>query len=125
MGLTARWKKRKELDEAKAMTRKMIAEAYDDIFFADEVVWMYGFRKASEANGDPFGKERMERAYWTIIGEFKQMLERFQYGKDDSHIYAMDQYLKRIGVDIKALQEEAERRYPGGVKRETKRWGEE
>lgn len=125
MGLTDRWKKRKELDEAKAMTRKMMSDAYDDYFKMIETVWMFGIRKASEINGDPFGEERLKRIYWTCIDEFHKALNEYQYGNDDSHIFAMEQELKRIGIDIKALQEEAERRYPNGVKRETKRWGEE
>ena len=123
--MVSNWKKRKGLEEAKAMTRQMMSDAYDEYFRMIEVVWLYGIRKASEKGGDPYGKGRLIRTYWTCIDEFHKALNQYQYGDDDSHIFAMQQELKRLGVDIQELQDEAERRYPGGLKRETKRWGEE
>lgn len=129
MGLVSKWQKKKAkqagLDEAKATADKIISEAYDDYFKQIETVWLYGIRQATKQSGDAFGKERLERIYWTAIAEYQRMINRYQYGDDDTHYFVMEQELKDIGIDIKALQEEAEQRYPNGVKREHKRWGEE
>lgn len=125
MNLMKKLAKKRKLQEAKSIANTMMSDAYDGYFKMIETVWMYGFRKITEMCGDPYGKERLIRTYWTCIDEFHKALNQYQYGDDDSHIFAMQQELKRIGVDIQELQDEAERRYPNGVKRDVKRWGEE
>ena len=123
--MVSKWRKRQVEAKQKENAERIFSEVFDEIFAYNEVLWLYGIRKASEENGDPFGKVRLERIYWTIIKEFKRMVERYQYGNDDTHYFVMERELKELGVDVKALQAEAERRYPNGVKREKKRWGEE
>ena len=125
MGMVSRLRAKKARAEAKQEADRLVAQSYDEFFLEVETVFLYGLRKATEASGDPFGATRLKRAYWTMIEEYKRMMNKFQYGKDDSHYYAMQQELKSIGIDVAELQAEAERRYPNGVQREVKRWGEE
>lgn len=122
--MVSKWRKRQAEEESRRNAEKLFYEIFDEVFLYNETLWIYGFRKATEESGDPYGAERMERAYWTVLKEYKRMVERYQYGTDDSHYFAMQQELLAKGIDVKAWQEEAERRYPNGVKRETKRWGE-
>ena len=125
MGMVSRLRAKKARAEAKQEADRLVAQSYDEFFIEVETVFLYGLRKATEAGGDPFGATRLKRAYWTMIEEYKRMMNKFQYGKDDSHYFAMQQELKTIGIDVAELQAEAERRYPNGVQREVKRWGEE
>lgn len=125
MSLTKKLERKRRLKEAKDEADRLVAQSYDEFFIEVETVFLYGLRKATELSGDPFGATRLKRAYWTMIEEYKRMMNKFQYGKDDSHYFAMQQELKAIGIDVAELQAEAERRYPNGVQRETKRWGEE
>ena len=125
MGMVSRLRAKKARAEAKQEADRLVAQSYDEFFIEVETVFLYGIRKATEASGDAFGAARLKRVYWTMIEEYKRMMNKFQYGKDDSHYFAMQQELKSIGIDVAELQAEAERRYPNGVQREVKRWGEE
>lgn len=123
--MVSKWRKRQVEAKQKANAERIFSEVFDEIFAYSDVLWLYTVRKATEENGDPYGAVRLIRLYWKGIKEFKRMVERYQYGNDDTHYFMMEQELKEIGVDVKALQAEAEIRYPNGVKREKKRWGEE
>lgn len=125
MSLIKKRERKRRMEEAKQEADRLVAQSYDEFFIEVETVFLYGIRKATEASGDAFGAARPKRVYWTMIEEYKRMMNKFQYGKDDSHYFAMQQELKSIGIDVAELQAEAERRYPNGVQREEKRWGEE
>ena len=125
MGMVSRLRAKKARAEAKQEADQIMLKAFDDVSLDMETAWVYGIRKALAECGIRIGAQRMKRIYWTVIDEYKRMKNKFQFGKDDSHFFAMRQELKAVGIDVAELQAEAERRYPDGIQREEKRWGEE
>ena len=55
-----------------------------------------------------FGAERCRRFYLKMIEAHKEMRDRFQSGNDESHYWVMEKWLKDDGIDVEALQREAE-----------------
>lgn len=55
-----------------------------------------------------FGAERCRRFYLKMIEAHKEMRDRFQSGNDESHYWVMEKWLKDDGIDVAALQREAE-----------------
>ena len=55
-----------------------------------------------------FGKERLERFYRGWIRRHSAMVDNYQCEGDDSHYWVMEARLKAIGVDVDALENEAE-----------------
>lgn len=111
MKLTDKLARKKARQEAKAEADRLVLEANYDLCRKMDLLWLYVLHEVCG-----FGKVRLLRVYWKMIEVYIQVMRKFRYGNDDSHWYAMEKHLREyVGVDVRALQDEADRRYPDGA----------
>ena len=118
MGMTSRWQKKKARREAKAIADQMTYEANAEFCRKMDGLWLYALHRVFG-----FGKQRAERLYFAMVEEYINITKRYNGTLDDDDMewYAIERYLLDHGIDIKALQDEADRRYPNGAKAEVKK----
>ena len=122
MGLVSKLQRKKAKLEAQAEADRMVEEANALFCRKMDALWLYTMHVTFG-----FGKKRLLRLYWAMIDVFYKLIKRYNRmcDDDDTEWYIIDKRLKEIGIDVKELQDEAERRYPNGVKIKAKDGGEE
>lgn len=111
MGMVSRLARKKAKLEAKEEADRLVEQANELLCRKMDGLWLYVLH---EKFG--FGKKRLERLYWAMIEEYIKVMRKYRYENDDSHWYAMEKHLREdVKVDVKALQAEADRRYPDGA----------
>ena len=112
MGMVDRLRRKQALKEAQDEADKVCAKAWADFCLYADITMLYALRVAFG-----FGKVRLERFYWAMIENHMHQIGRYKSAKgDDYHYTAMKRELKNAGVDVEALQAEAERLYPNGTR---------
>lgn len=56
-----------------------------------------------------FGPERCKKFYFEMIKRHRELCEKYQSNGDDSHYLIIKERLKADGIDIDAIQKEAEK----------------
>lgn len=122
MGLTAKWQRRKAKMEAVAEADRLVEQANEAFCRKMDGLWLYTMHITFG-----FGKKRLLQLYWAMIENYKKIMQRYNRMCDDDDMqwFVMEQHLKDIGVDLKELQAEADKRYPYGVNAEVKKENEE
>ena len=118
MGLTAKWQRKKAKLEAKAEADLLVEQANEALCRKMDGLWLYTMHVTFG-----FGKKRLTRLYWAMIDNYIKVMKRYNSmcDEDDMQWFAMEWHLKEVGIDLKQLQEEAERRYPQGAAAEVKK----
>lgn len=113
MGMVSRLAKKKAKKEAKAEAARLLEEANDAYCRKMDGLWLYTLYKTCG-----FKKKKLESIYWAAIENYIKITAKYNgmLDDDDMEWYAMEKHLKDIGVDLKELQAEADRRYPEGAK---------
>lgn len=102
------FKKRQAKLQAERETDEMVAQAWAKFCLKADIIILYTLRVVFK-----FGKVRLERFYWKMIELQMHMIGRYKSEKGDNfHYTAMKRELLNAGVDVDALQKEAEERYP-------------
>ena len=102
------FKKRQAKLQAEQETDEMVAQAWAKFCLKADLIMLYTLRKTFG-----YGKTRLERYYWGLIDNQMHMIGRYKSEKGDNfHYTAMKRELLNAGVDVDALQKEAEERYP-------------
>lgn len=113
MGMVSRFAKKKAKEEAKAEAARLLEEVRDEFFRKMEGLWLYTLH---DKRG--YGKKKLEQTYWDVIETYIKITAKYNgmLDDDDMEWFAMEKHLRDIGVDLKELQAEADRRYPEGAK---------
>ena len=96
--------RRQRLKEAREEATELVLNTWDDFCRRADITILYTLHTEFK-----FGKERCERFYRKLIQNQLSMIEQFRCGDDDSHYLVMEKRLKDAGIDVKALQAEADR----------------
>lgn len=117
MGMVSRLAKKKAKAEARAEADRLVEESYEKLCRKMDGLWMYTLHVTFG-----FGKKRLERLYWAMIDNYIKITKKYNgmCDEDDMEWFAMEKHLQYIGVDLKALQAEADKRYPKGARAEVK-----
>ncbi len=117
MSLTKKLERKRRLKEAKAIADQMTYDANELLCRKMDGLWLYTLHVVFG-----FGKERCERLYWAMIDNYIKITAKYNGSLDDDDMewYAMEKALLDIGIDLKALQAEADKRYPNGAKAEVR-----
>lgn len=112
MGLAAKYQRRKAKAEARAEADRLVEEANELLCRKMDGLWLYTMHVTFG-----FGKKRLLRLYWAMIENYHRLLARYNRMCDDDDMqwFIMERHLREIGIDLKELQVEADKRYPSGV----------
>lgn len=120
MSLIRKLEKKRRMQEAKDIAHQVAYEANAEFCRKMDGLWLYALHRVFG-----FGKQRAERLYWAMVDEYIKVTAKYSGALDDDDMewYAIERYLLDHGIDVKALQEEAERRYPNGARAEVRKNG--
>ncbi len=113
MGMVSRLAKKKAKKEAKKEAARLWEEANDEACRKMDGLWLYTLRVTCG-----YGKKKLTDIYWAAIENYIKITAKYNgmLDDDDMEWYAMEHHLKSIGIDLKELQAEADRRYPEGAR---------
>ena len=96
-------KRRQRMAEAKEEATDLVLKHWEEFCKNADVAILYTLHTVFG-----FGKKRCERFYKALIKNQFEMIDNFRCDGDDSHYWVMEARLKWAGIDVQALQKEAD-----------------
>ena len=98
--------RRKAKQEARDEATNLVLEQYEEFLRKADITILYTLH---EDFG--FGKKRCEKFYRQLIANQMRMIDEFRQDKDDdeTHYSVMAKRLKEADIDVKAMQDEADK----------------